>query len=501
MFATSNRSATQRYAFNLAEILMALIVLAVGTISVVGLLGGSQKSSGTAIGRSGSADAADQFMRYFASKMKLNWSLANRVPISQPGADAETGVVWNSTDSYDILTAMEGITLSYNDQGTANAFDEEDDTGVFKIVQRTDTAGDDFTAILRVWRTPTTYKSFNAATDTWFVKPMPPDNAATLNVEVSYPAALPYEKREKAIYQIDVFRPVATSATVAEGAFQIPTDGTLRVTYHGSNAGWRNYQSFWLVMPDLDPTTPTGHREVQVFASATTSDQNSVFEEQFSGGSAFNAFISTSLSVGGKPSPFRHYAWADEDDPYYEDSTTSNNGYKYYNGGQVYCNAIEQVPGQQWFFGFEDIPGASNPDWDYEDCMVTIELISSGGGPSVGSVVGDTVATSTPIKLSNAAGWDCVIVRASDNKAISTDGNGSSWVGYSGRAVCVWFRPKGTGSQSLLVDGQTTEFDNKDLVAISDLSNSMTVDIYESGGDWYMEVTAVNSVYSIIKTQ
>lgn len=501
MFAYQKRPVVERYTFNLAEILMALVVLAVGTISIIGLLGGSQKSSGTAVSKSGSADAADQFMRFFASKMKLDWTLANRLPISQPGAfDESEECNWSATDSYAILTDMEGVTLHYDDQGVAGAFDPDDDSGLFKIAQRTDTAGEDFTAILRVWRTPTTYKSFDAPTNTWFVKPMPPDNAATLNVEVSYPAALPYDKRQKQVYQIDVFRPIATSATVETGAFQIPSDGKLKITYHGSNAGWKNVQSFWLVLPEDDASTKTGKKEVMVFESAKTGDQDTTFEQEFTGGSSFNCFIQTNKTVVGNPGPFRHYAWADEDADYYTDSSSDNDGYKYYKGGQLYCNAVEQVPGKQWFFGFEDQPGDNGPDWDFEDCMVTIELISSST-PSVGSVVGNTVKTTTPIKLSNSDGWDCVIVKASDNKLMSTDGNGSSWGAYSGRAVCVWFRPKGEGTQSCLVEGETTTFDNSSLIAISDLSSSMNVDIYESDGDWYLEFEADNSVYTVIKTK
>jgi len=501
MFVINKRTAVQRSTFNMAEIMMALLVLAVGSISVVGLLGGSQKSSGTAVGRSGSADSADQFMRFYASKMKLNWALTNRLPFSQPGPDAEDGVSWSADDSNGILTDIDGITLYYDDRGDAGAFDSEDQTGIFRIHQRTDMSGDDFVAVLRVWRTPTTYKSFDAASNTWYVKPMPPDNAATVNVEVSYPAALPYARREKATYQIDVFRPVATSATVATGAFQIPTGGKLKVTYLGSNAGWRNLQSFWLVMPDEDSSTVTGQREVKLFDSAHTSDQETTFEEEFESGSSFNCFISTNKVVGGKPSPFRHYAWADPSDSYYEDSTSSNNGYKYYGGGQVYCNATEQIPGRQWFFGFEDIPGASGPDWDYEDCMVIVELIGGAISPTIGSIVGSTVETTTPIKLSNADGWDCVVVRASDYKAISTDGGGGLWTAYSGRAVCVWFRPQGGGTQTCMVNGSPAEFDNDELVAISDLSNSMTVNIYQSGEDWYLEFSATNSVYTTITTE
>lgn len=507
MNTTQTRPPARQAYFNTIEIVLALVIISVGIIGLLGLMPVSQDANRGALSKSNAADSADQFMRYYSSKLKINWAVASTLPISKPG-DVDTSAIWQSVDNGKMLTDMKGVILSYNDTDNDRTFDylvdattdSRDDSGLFRIQTKTDTNVVDFDAVMRVWRTPATYKTYDASTGVWYVKPVPPDNGATINVEVSYPTTVPYARREKQVFMMDVFRPVAVSASQPTGAFTIPVDGTLRITYHGSNAGWRSYQSFWMVYPDEDASTPTGHKEEKIFNSATTSDQNATFDREYSAGSSFNCFISTSLSVNGKASPFRHYAWADADtDSFYFDSTSTNNGYRHYSSGKPYCIAVEQVSGHKWFFGFEDIPGDSGPDWDYEDCMVTIELIETGSDSLFGSVVGTTVTTSSPIKLSNASGWDCVIVKATDGKSMSTDMGGEAFYAYTGRVTCAWFRPKGAGSQSLTVGGETQTFENTDLVAVSDLSESMTVTISKSGSDWYMTINAPNCTYTTIK--
>jgi hypothetical protein len=88
-----------------------------------------------------------------------------------------------------------------------NPGDATEFAGVFRVKQvTTNDDGDqlDFDAVIRVWKTPTTAWEYagsgawNAVTDSTFAK------RVQVNVEVTWPSALPYHKRERAFYALEI---------------------------------------------------------------------------------------------------------------------------------------------------------------------------------------------------------------------------------------------------------------------------------------------------------
>lgn len=301
---------TQRAHFNLIEVILAMGIILVGVVSVLALFPASQRTTSSAIGRNSAGDSADQFLRYFSSKVKARWALVNALPMSKPGPDAEIDAVWESVDGNNIFSGVKGVVFMYNDVANASGTrfdydgDQRDDSGLFRVVQRTSENADDFSGVLRVWKNSATYSSYDTAGSSWNAnKPVPPDQGVVLNVEVSWPAELPYVRREKATYSTNVFRPSEHEMEEVAGAFEIKQSGKLKITYHGSDAGWKS--EFWVMHRQDDNDDWT---EEQIFKSNQKTDQVTVVDKEFPPGTKFNFFTKTHGK--GKWGTYDHYAWA-----------------------------------------------------------------------------------------------------------------------------------------------------------------------------------------------
>lgn len=475
-------------AFNMVEIVLAMVVVLIGVIGVVAVLPAAGKTSSSALNKNASADAADQFLRYYASKMKLNWGVANALPIGKPGTD-ETAVKWQVADSAGILSAISGVSLYYNDKNGNGAFDvapgvNRDDSGFFRLVQRTGTNLTDFDGVMRVWRSPTTYNTYDTASNTWILKPVPPDNGSTVNVEVSYPTALPYAQREKQVFSLDVFRPVALAASSELGAFSIPVAGTLKFVYNGSSAGYASTTDFWLIAPDGSTT--------KVFTANAAANSVFTYPVTWGAGSTFNCYIEVNQSLCGLSAPYRHYAWAQASDAYYKDSATSNSGAYSYQTGRAYAMVVPVVVGSQWAINFEDMAGCNGPDYDYNDVVLTAQLI-----PAAGEASSQTAAISATTLATNAgSGGQIDLVLGTNGALMSYEGGLSA---YSGTALAVWLRPGGSGTQTILVNGASTTINNCDLTAFTDLTGNMTVALAKSGSTWTISVTSTSAIFTTMK--
>ncbi len=300
------------HSFNMVEIILAMVIILVGVLSMMALFPVGGEATQSAIGRNNAGDAGDQFLRYFSSKVKTRWAITNVLPMSKPGPD-EGDVNWQSIDASGVLSGthsgVEGIQFFYNDIDNDSKFDykyesptdlSRDETGLFMIVQRTAENVEDFAGVIRVWKTAATYSSYDTQSGTFAAfKPVPPDAGISLNIEVSWPAQLPYDKREKATYSTNVFRPSEYAMEEVLGAFQIKETGKLKVTYHGSDAGWKS--SFNMLEPI----------EQELFPSNKTTDQTTTFETEYRPGTSFNFFIETTAGCCGYGS-YDHYAWSDD---------------------------------------------------------------------------------------------------------------------------------------------------------------------------------------------
>lgn len=490
--------------FSILELVIALMVVVIGIVGIMGLFPVGLNSNRIAKGENNAADAADQFLRYFASEMKRNWQITNSVPISKADADAETEALWNNRDSNDIFGDVEGVALYYNDEDNDNKFDFRidedtgdlslDSSGLFKIVQKTASNIVDFEGVLRVWKSTATYKSYNAQTGEWSgLKPVSPDAGMSINVELSWPAAKPYAQRQKSQYHLDVYRPGQHDLDMVKGAFRIISSGTMKFTYHGSSAGITS--GFFM----LNPT------EQEIFAQNQSTPQDTVVETTFSRGTSFN-FFSRSYAGnwgGSHMGTYEHYAWADEGSDMYWDwdnpaGVNPRNGAYDYLSGNPYCMVTELIPNQKWLLGFEDLPADRNGDgrqdwidWDYNDIVVTAELIVDDNEPSVAKGVSvDGNVTLNP----NGGDWRLTLTLP-DGTSLHRDVSGLSG-GYDGPAIAVWMRPTGSGSQSLSVNGNTVDFDNQRMVAVS--SEDMTVNVSKTNGVWHCVVHANNAIFNVM---
>lgn len=189
-------------AFNLIEVVLALVIIAVGVLAIVGLIPIGAQANQRAVANHYSADAADQMLSFIAAQLKkdaTNWTtfLAqlpdNTVPdINAAPADLGgwTAVGTNFPNLY-----------FWSPGGGINVY----------RLQQTNSAAvpvADFDGVMRLWKSPTTGWQYNATTTSW-VSAI--DTTYTrrvqLNLELSWPASLPFAARQKAYYALEVAKP------------------------------------------------------------------------------------------------------------------------------------------------------------------------------------------------------------------------------------------------------------------------------------------------------
>ena len=301
----SPRQPGTRHQFNMVEIVLALVIIVIGIIGIMGLFPASQEANLESRGRNYAGDASNQFLRYFSSKVKTRWALLNTLPINKPGTD-EAAVSWAKGDSNGIFGNIPGVEIFYNDLDSDGKFDFEineatgdnarDESGLFKLRQATAANVSDFEAVLRVWKSPATYKAYDNATNQWQgLQSVPPTAGVVMNLEVSWPAALPYDKRKTAVFTLDVFRPSESELADVRGAFTISEAGRLKFTYYGSESPVNS--GFYMVQPE----------DKVIFASSKQTNQGAVVETTYEGGTAFNFYT---RAVGGGLGTYKHYSYA-----------------------------------------------------------------------------------------------------------------------------------------------------------------------------------------------
>jgi Tfp pilus assembly protein PilV len=190
------RRARVRQGFTLLEVILGLGVLAFGVISLLALFPATLRASRDSLAETYAAESADQFLQFLGGKLKTPdgnyqaWDeIGKELPTSKPGVAEPEGEYeqWFS----------EGMSTFSVAPDTSFAFHRlERCTQVNGVV--------DFTAICRVWRTPVTITTYR--NNSWETTELSSDEALGLNVEISWPAELPYLRRHKAIYHLDIFK-------------------------------------------------------------------------------------------------------------------------------------------------------------------------------------------------------------------------------------------------------------------------------------------------------
>ncbi|MBN2451304.1 MAG: hypothetical protein JXR77_13005 [Lentisphaeria bacterium] len=182
--------------FNLIEVVLALGVIAFGLVSILALLPASIKSGRDSVGETHSSQGAENLIGLLANRMgdaesDAAWAeVALVLPTGKPGATepAEGWVRWFEQD---------GIT--YWRAGDQQQF--------YRLDMRragSDTA--EFTAVCRAWRQSVTLSEYDDGT--WSSRTLPSSEAVALHVEIGWPAEIPYARRQKALYALNVFREI-----------------------------------------------------------------------------------------------------------------------------------------------------------------------------------------------------------------------------------------------------------------------------------------------------
>ena len=125
---------------------------------------------------------AEQFLRFNASYAKSDRNWLNTFPNSKP-TSSEVELEWNEDSLFEL-----GSTIVYSD----SQFDPTSNTniGIFLLEHATQSIVD-FGTIMRVWKNITVTENGG--------------EEITLFLEASWPAELPYDKRDKSILSLDLF--------------------------------------------------------------------------------------------------------------------------------------------------------------------------------------------------------------------------------------------------------------------------------------------------------
>lgn len=206
----------KRHPFNLIELMLALGVIVVGLVSVMALFPVGANANRDAMAENYSSQSAEQILS------SLSYYLCHPTNLD-PVADQAAYKAWWSTeiakiDDLSSITTPEGVAQRIADQQqpptTANPY-TTDCPGYMKTVggniYRDNSA--DLKSGFRIQSDTGTYKDFEAMMALW-QEPIEvngitvlPQFGITLNLEISWPAQLPYSARQKARYRLDVFNP------------------------------------------------------------------------------------------------------------------------------------------------------------------------------------------------------------------------------------------------------------------------------------------------------
>jgi len=195
----------KRQYFNLIELMLALGVIVVGLVSVMALFPIGANANRDAIAENYSAMAAEQMLNSLAQYLRnpdtpLDWE-SKRSAIDTLSADASTAVGEIASQqplpggdyTIPVPTALAGIAGTVY-MKTADTFNEG-----FRIECK-NADYTDFEGMMALWQEPIRINPAPAP-------PVPYTFGTVLNIEISWPAQLPYNRRQKARYRLEVFNP------------------------------------------------------------------------------------------------------------------------------------------------------------------------------------------------------------------------------------------------------------------------------------------------------
>ena len=91
--------ATKSNAFNMTELILALFIAFLGAVSIIGVFPVGFDATRKAMGTIQAADAANQFLFYFANEIRADWEITQAFPDSKPMSEDGDDPAGNGTIS------------------------------------------------------------------------------------------------------------------------------------------------------------------------------------------------------------------------------------------------------------------------------------------------------------------------------------------------------------------------------------------------------------------
>ena len=184
--------------FNMIELTLAIAVVGIGMTAIMALFPLGFQASRDAIGDNYASYSADEIISYLAKAAQANWSAVINTADDNGYIQSElySRIADTNTDSPGNWNHITNIGSIYITGGLV-----VDGQKIFGISQGS-TSVVDFSAHARVWK--------SQITGIWIFSqnapPIPYNNAARLNIEISWPVEKPYSQREKRYYSVELFR-------------------------------------------------------------------------------------------------------------------------------------------------------------------------------------------------------------------------------------------------------------------------------------------------------
>lgn len=202
------KTAMRRTPFNMIEVLLALGVIALGAVSVLALFPYGLASSRDSVAESFAGDSADQFLHWFAAQARTGtgwttyasdatWLPTTKLAVPAPGASETSAWLPAPPSPPTMVTPNLGYRRHSSDAGI-----------LWVTFQRGDASQPivDFSSVYRLWREPVTIPDPRPGSGGSDIS-LNTLSALAINLEASWPAELPYQRRQKAVYRLEVFRP------------------------------------------------------------------------------------------------------------------------------------------------------------------------------------------------------------------------------------------------------------------------------------------------------
>ncbi len=198
------RSLLQR--FTMIELVIALVVIVVAVISIMVLLPKGLDANRGSMSRATAVSALQQFLRYSQNRIHGDWHYVDAFPDAKSYAAADPDHMEWSTESLSPSQYLELLWLVNEGSPDADFDPQIHNSGLFKIIHRSSANDISFSAIVRAWKEVRDYGDGSDATA----------KTAVLFAEVSWPAELPYTRRNREVYQITMFLPGEVSVLVVD---------------------------------------------------------------------------------------------------------------------------------------------------------------------------------------------------------------------------------------------------------------------------------------------